>query len=472
MTQPYYPNLDGKVNYDVAQGIRTAYDFIHQLTARMDKIEKGNYVTREQAVTHLGPSSLRKQLQVTGSSPLNVTGLAGQLAQPQIADAPNITALPAITDPLSQDGTLVSLSNQVYRFDGTTDPGTWKPITSAPAPGTAVTSLDTLTGAVTLVAGSNITISDNVPLAGDITISSTGGGGSGTSLSPPAMDGLDGEDAFAIPGPPGPAGNPGATGPQGPAGFGLDGLDADPPMMIMGPAGPAGTAGAAGATGPAGPMGLGIDGLDGEDGIAIPGTSGTGSVASLLGYITPSTLTPPSVGSFTWLNQGTATASNNSGGAAVMLESTAAGTDDQRVLFVARPGTSWTCIIGFTILPDGNTGNQSFGMYLYESGTGKLVTWHISGVGQLLSQKWTNTTTFSANYLSFTTNQIPGPIYWLKVTSNVTVYTFFTGIDGQNWLQIQQKNVNDFFTTAADNLGFGLNGFRQCAIDVIYWSLF
>lgn len=187
MTQPYYPNLDGKVDYDVAQGIRTAYEYIHKLTARLDAVEKAGYVTRDQAFTHLGPRAMRQQLQVTGGAPLNVTGLTGQLAQPQIADAPSVSSLPPITDPLSQDGTLVSLSDQVYRFDGTTDPGSWVPITAAPAPGTCVTSLDTLTGDLTLVAGTNITITDNLPSPGDITISSTGSSVSvnGSSVSNP-----------------------------------------------------------------------------------------------------------------------------------------------------------------------------------------------------------------------------------------------------------------------------------------------
>lgn len=40
-----------------------------------------------------------------------------------------------------------------------------------------VSSVDGITGTVTLVSGSNITISDNTPSAGSITISATGGGG-------------------------------------------------------------------------------------------------------------------------------------------------------------------------------------------------------------------------------------------------------------------------------------------------------
>lgn len=46
--------------------------------------------------------------------------------------------------------------------------------------GSGVSSLDSITGAVTLVAGSNITITDNSPSAGDITIAASGGGGGST----------------------------------------------------------------------------------------------------------------------------------------------------------------------------------------------------------------------------------------------------------------------------------------------------
>lgn len=44
--------------------------------------------------------------------------------------------------------------------------------------GSGVTSLDSITGAVSLVAGSNVTITDNSPGAGQITIASTGGSSS------------------------------------------------------------------------------------------------------------------------------------------------------------------------------------------------------------------------------------------------------------------------------------------------------
>ncbi len=65
-----------------------------------------------------------EDLQAGGQAPLNVTGLIGRLAEPQIASAPTVTVLPAFDDPITQDGALVGLSGsststpQLYRFNG------------------------------------------------------------------------------------------------------------------------------------------------------------------------------------------------------------------------------------------------------------------------------------------------------------------------------------------------------------------
>lgn len=127
----YYPQLAGKIPYDVEQAIKLAYDKIYGLTSRLSAQEAGDFVHRSDAVKFLGPFAQRSSLQAGGVAPLNVQGLLGVLAQPQIADAVSVSALPPINSPLSQDGVLVSLNDQVYRFDGTTDPGTWYPITAA-----------------------------------------------------------------------------------------------------------------------------------------------------------------------------------------------------------------------------------------------------------------------------------------------------------------------------------------------------
>lgn len=58
--------------------------------------------------------------------------------------------------------------------DGST---AWSSLSYFSASGSGVTSLDSISGAVTLNAGTNITITDNSPSAGHITIAASGGGG-------------------------------------------------------------------------------------------------------------------------------------------------------------------------------------------------------------------------------------------------------------------------------------------------------
>lgn len=52
-------------------------------------------------------------------------------------------------------------------------PGTWADVGAS----SGVSSLDSITGAVTLVGGTNISVTDNSPSAGDITIATSGGSG-------------------------------------------------------------------------------------------------------------------------------------------------------------------------------------------------------------------------------------------------------------------------------------------------------
>lgn len=72
------------------------------------------------------PPVIQRLIQASGPAPLNVEGLLGILAQPQKAGVPTVDALPDVL--LAQDGELASFQNIIYRFDGTTEPGTWRAI--------------------------------------------------------------------------------------------------------------------------------------------------------------------------------------------------------------------------------------------------------------------------------------------------------------------------------------------------------
>lgn len=203
-------------------------------------------------------------------------------------------------------------------------------------------------------------------------------------------------------------------------------------------------------------------------------SNGSAGGSSLLGVITPTTLAPPSIASFTWLNQGTATASANAGGAAWMSITTSAGADNNRVLIKSTPATPYSAVLGYISI--GAAASQHFpaGLYLYESGTGKIILFNLNAGfdSNYEIQKWTNTTTFSANYFGGVNEFSRRAINWLKVTNDGTNLTWFWGLDGQNWIQLFQSPVANFFTTGPNNAGFGFNNIQTAGgMLVIHWTL-
>lgn len=100
---PWYPNLTGQVAPQVDDAIRRLYAHVYEIRG-----ERANAPT-----TSLNVSAL----QVGGATPLNVTGLIGTLAQPQLARAPLYAALPNAGNVISQDGALIFFSGALYRYD-------------------------------------------------------------------------------------------------------------------------------------------------------------------------------------------------------------------------------------------------------------------------------------------------------------------------------------------------------------------
>jgi hypothetical protein len=62
-------------------------------------------------------ATIKKQLEAGGSTPLNVTGLTGVLAQPQLANIKVVTTLP-FQGPQAQSGNAVVYQGIVYVYDG------------------------------------------------------------------------------------------------------------------------------------------------------------------------------------------------------------------------------------------------------------------------------------------------------------------------------------------------------------------
>lgn len=109
----FFPNLVGKVHPDAEQAIRYLFSENYKPIPPGPKVP-----TLEE---------IKSSLQLGAPVPLNITGLPGVLAQPQLAQAPAIVNKPDSQNPLSQNNTLVSLNGLLYRFNANTEPGIWVP---------------------------------------------------------------------------------------------------------------------------------------------------------------------------------------------------------------------------------------------------------------------------------------------------------------------------------------------------------
>lgn len=118
-------SLVGKADADVVLAIET-------LAARSQEVA-GSLAAQQASVDALGKaaappsfSDIKRALQVNGGNALDVTGLAGLLAQPQRPGVPMLTTLPNAV--ATNNGELVNLNGTLYYLDARTDPGQWKPI--------------------------------------------------------------------------------------------------------------------------------------------------------------------------------------------------------------------------------------------------------------------------------------------------------------------------------------------------------
>lgn len=112
---------------ELQRDLRGAYERINALQAQLQQ-ELQKLQSLAQGYDF---AKIRQALSAGGQAPLNVQGLLGQLAQPQVAGATVVSALPGPDDPLSQDGSLVEFSGHLYVYDESAQ--TWNSATGSVA---------------------------------------------------------------------------------------------------------------------------------------------------------------------------------------------------------------------------------------------------------------------------------------------------------------------------------------------------
>ena len=192
--------------------------------------------------------------------------------------------------------------------------------------------------------------------------------------------------------------------------------------------------------------------------------SSTGSLLSLVGTSTVFAVAPaaaqqcfvrPNLASFTWLNQGTATATDHIGGP-LTISGPSTTADNIRGLYQSIPGgTPWTCVA--QIRRQSPAVNYlSAGIMLYDSVSSKILTLNYQQTGYLQVNKWTNATTFSANVVSY--QWIGKEDFWMKIYNDGVNFNFYYSADfpsPYDWTLLTTVAVASWGTP--NNAGFYLD---------------
>jgi hypothetical protein len=193
--------------------------------------------------------------------------------------------------------------------------------------------------------------------------------------------------------------------------------------------------------------------------------------SSWLSFFPNMRITPPDDSLFSWVNQGgggTNTVTQQ-GSALYMTIPGSNGAVSLHMRVKALPSAPYTITIGFIPTLPCSDHNQG-GICLYDSGTGKIIGMYIytdqeSNTNPSMYMKlgkWTNTTTFSADYNWGHSNPVlgadtwmTGPCMWFRIHDDGSNRTWHASADGTNFIQLASQTNTDFCTP--DKVGYFLN---------------
>ena len=190
-------------------------------------------------------------------------------------------------------------------------------------------------------------------------------------------------------------------------------------------------------------------------------------------------LVKPVDSDFAWVNQGSATLTATNGCLFIKAPSTGnSSTASINLLKKSAPATPYS--VTAIVLPLVHATNFArLGVLWRQSSDGKIVTFEIQHNGtatprwQLRIVKWTNPTTFSADYsATWPLTTIPWPLF-LRITDNGTNRVCSLSSDGRNFIDVHSVGRTDFLT--ADEVGFFVNnqtgaGSSDIGATLISWA--
>ena len=163
----------------------------------------------------------------------------------------------------------------------------------------------------------------------------------------------------------------------------------------------------------------------------------------------------PVVANFSLENAGTASIADGAYG--IDITSPQASTNIRFARYTGTTPSSWTVIarlVGHNLF---NGGNYTKCLIFRNSTNSRILIFGHYNNTQILAQRWTSYTAFSANALSPTSGPVHFP--WFKAVCNGTTINFYASMDGVKWALCYTETISTFLTASGggtvDQVGFG-----------------
>jgi hypothetical protein len=208
---------------------------------------------------------------------------------------------------------------------------------------------------------------------------------------------------------------------------------------------------------------------------ASPSFAGTVTAAAFVGttvgsssqVVTVAPFTRPALGSFTWLNQGSATATDHTNGPLTIVMP--GGVDNaDHALYVAAPGSSPWTLTGQISTPAAYASTNQNNYIFISNGTTEA-RWGVqaaSGGPDLLL--YYGTTGYNQPLCG------GGAFVWMRLHYDGTNVTGYVSQNGADWWTAWEFPLSDFFSGSVSECGFGLsngNNMTSNGVSLNNWEL-
>lgn len=181
----------------------------------------------------------------------------------------------------------------------------------------------------------------------------------------------------------------------------------------------------------------------------------------------------PILSNFTWLNQGSATATQRDWG--ISLSNPPSTTDNLRMLYVSTPSTPYTVTMRFKAF----LLRQNFyacGFFWRESSSGKIQTADLgtnstTNALNIAITNWNSATSFNSSVISFS---LMDWVEWMRIIDDGTNRIAQISMNGYDWSTYYSAARTTFITP--DQLGFFINVFGGYSginhqMSILSWSI-